>query len=262
MTSHNHYTFGDSEQAARRLALLSKAYDAPSRALIAGVRSRAPGAIGLALDLGSGPGHTTRLLHEVGRAKLTIGIDASSSYVEQARMNLPVGVEFITHDLLRTPYPITGAGLVFCRFFMTHVAEPRRALSLFRDLVQPSGFLMLQEVSELSSKHPVFSTYYERVAELQRHYGQDLLIGRELPSLVRGTPFELVHELDRKFELPAPVMAELHALNIATWKNDAYAQRAFDAVELAVLETRLWAIARGREAAPPVSLGVAEVVLQ
>ena len=258
MTPPNHYTFGDSERAARRLLLLAQAYDEPSRALIERFRGDGPA---LALDLGSGPGHTTRLLHEVSRAARTVGVDASPRYVEQARAAAPPGVEFLVHDLLRAPYPIEPAPLVFCRFFMTHVADPRGAITSFRGLVQTGGRLLLQETSELACPHPAFVRYYEQVALLQRHYGQNLYIGRELAGIARDAPFELVHAADRRFERPAPVMAELHALNIATWRNDAFARRAFEATELEALEARLWAIARGDEAAEPVSVGLAEVVL-
>src|SRR5579875_2115802 len=56
------YAFGDSDAAAERLGMLAELFDAPSRSLL---RSLGGARIGLAIDLGCGPGHTTRLLADL-----------------------------------------------------------------------------------------------------------------------------------------------------------------------------------------------------
>jgi hypothetical protein len=56
-------------------------------------------------------------------------------------------------------------------------------------------------------------------------------------------------------------MARLHVDNLLTWRSDAFAQRAFDRAELDALERRLSAIADEQEAAPPVTVGLGELVL-
>jgi hypothetical protein len=53
------YLFGDGDAAARRLELLARLFDAPTRAF---VRQAGAGRRGLAFDLGCGPGFTTHLL--------------------------------------------------------------------------------------------------------------------------------------------------------------------------------------------------------
>jgi len=42
-------------------------------------------------------------------------------------------------------------------------------------------------------------------------------------------------------------MAEVHLANLRTWREDEYAQRAFDSYEIAALETSLERIANGLE---------------
>jgi hypothetical protein len=65
------YAFGDSTPAARRLALLAEVFEPTSRAFLDHVGTRLAGPPGLAVDLGCGPGHTTRLLSSVlGRGVL------------------------------------------------------------------------------------------------------------------------------------------------------------------------------------------------
>ena len=258
MTTQNQYTFGDSERAARRLALLAHAYEAPSRALIERYR---PPELDLAIDLGSGPGHTTRLLHEASRARRTLGLEASARYLAQARAASPPEIEFREQDVTRLAPGLPTARLVYSRFLLTHLADPAAALRGFRALVAEQGVLLLQETAHLQSSHPALARYYELVAELQAHYGQVLYIGQDLERIGRETPFEIVHFTVRRFERPAPVMAELHVLNLRTWRSDAFASRAFDAAELNELDAELAAIVDGSQLAAPVELGLGELVL-
>ena len=55
------YSFGDTDLAGRRLDLVSRVFDPPSRAFLE--RTVPPG-VGLAVDLGCGPGNTTLLVRE------------------------------------------------------------------------------------------------------------------------------------------------------------------------------------------------------
>jgi trans-aconitate 2-methyltransferase len=259
MTTQNHYTFGDTERAARRLALLAQVYEAPSRRLLE--RFRAPN-LELALDLGSGPGHTTRLVHEASRAQRTIGLEASERYLAQARAGAAPGIEFLREDVTAPSPEVPAAGLVFSRFLLTHVSDAGAALRAFRRLVRPGGLLMLQETAHLESSHPALARYYELVGQLQAHYGQLLYIGQELESFVEGAPFRIVHSTVQRLEQPARTMAELHLQNLRTWRTDAFAERAFDRSEVDQLEHSLAALVSGAERAAPVSIGLGELVLE
>lgn len=259
MTTQNQYTFGDSERAARRLELLARTYEEPSRSLIERYR---PPDLPLAIDLGCGPGYTTRLLHEASRARRTLGLEASDRYLAQARAAAPPGVEFEQEDVTRLRSDVPAAGLVFARFLLTHLDDPAAAVRGFRALVADGGCLLLQETAHLHGSHPAFVRYYELVAELQAHYGQVLYIGQELPRLVEGAPFQVVHFAVRRFERAAATMAELHVQNLRTWRKDPFAARAFDAAELDELETQLAAIAEGRISPRPSELGLGELVLR
>ncbi len=258
MTTTNHYTFGDSERAAQRLELLARTFDEPSRALL---ERFAPPALTLAVDLGSGPGHTTRLVHEASRAQRTIGVEASEKYLQQARANARPGLEFVQEDITNPGGAVPLAELVFCRFVLTHVADPTATIAAFRRYVAPGGRLLLQETAHMAASHPALARYYELVSELQAHYGQTLYIGQQLEQLAQGTPFSVVYTGVRRFERPASLMAQLHVQNLTTWRADPFASRAFDAAELDELERSLLALAREEERAASVSLALAELVL-
>jgi SAM-dependent methyltransferase len=259
MTTQNQYTFGDSERASRRLELLARTYEAPSRQLIERFR---PPDLELAIDLGCGPGLTTRLLHEASRARRTIGLEASERYLAQARATAPAGVEFRQRDVTRLAGDVPAAALVFSRFLLTHISDAAAAIRGFRTLLAPGGFLLVQETAHLQGHHPALARYYELVAELQAHYGQVLYIGQELERLANGGPFEVVHSAVRRFQRPASTMAELHVQNLRTWRSDPFAARAIDGRELDALEAELEAIASGRISVAPSELGLGELVLR
>jgi trans-aconitate 2-methyltransferase len=69
------YAFGDSAPAARRLGLLADVFEPPSRAFLAEFTRVAGDQVDLAVDLGCGPGHSTRLVASVVGARRTLGLD-------------------------------------------------------------------------------------------------------------------------------------------------------------------------------------------
>ena len=75
------YTFGDDERAARRLQLLSDVLAASSVTLLDAWATPSPA---LAVDLGSGPGHSTALVAARSGAGRTVGLDQSPTFVAEA----------------------------------------------------------------------------------------------------------------------------------------------------------------------------------
>jgi SAM-dependent methyltransferase len=104
----NTYTFGDNERASERLRQLAELYAPSSRAFLEDVRALLGRAPALACDLGCGPGHTTRLVHEVSGAAETIGLEASERHL--ARAEGGAGVRFAVHDVTQIGRGCSGAG--------------------------------------------------------------------------------------------------------------------------------------------------------
>ena len=52
--------------------------------------------------------------------------------------------------------------------------------------------------------------------------GQETLIGKRLGTLAAGVAGVRATSVLREIPMPAAVMARLHAMNIATWKNDPF----------------------------------------
>ena len=241
------YTFGDDEVAAGRLDLLAHVYQQPTRSLLA---RWAPARVGLAVDLGCGPGHTTRLLHSVLEPSRLVGVERSPAYAALARRQLAdlPGVEVLEDDVTQ-PLPVTGADVVFARFLLTHLAAPAAALRTWAAALAPGGRVIVQETARLVSRDPALGRYYELVAELQQRHGQALDVGTRLADLAAEAGLQVERAAIRPLEQRPSEMAALHVLNLRTWRRDREAAD-FDDDELDALDEALVAIARGGPAEP------------
>jgi len=260
MEKTEHYTFGDTDLAAERLRRLAEVYEPSSAALLERVATgHAPH---LALDLGCGPGHTTRLVAERTRAERVIGIDQSERLLTQARASAASHVSFTQADLSAPPLPVPGADFLYSRFLLTHLRDPNAVLRGLAGSAVPGAWLVLEETAILSSEDVIFSAYYEFVARLQAHYGQRMYIGLELDELCRCPEWKGEESLLLEVRLPAADMARLHFLNIQTWSSDPFAVAHFPAEELLRVREGLSRVAAGEVSAPPVTCGMKQLVLR
>lgn len=256
-TTADTYTFGDTPDAATRLALLAEVYEPATTAFL----SRwCPAGVVHAIDLGCGPGHSTLLLHRLCGAARTTGVERSAAYVTAARAHAPQHVRYVLADVTGD-LPLEPAQVVVSRFLLTHLSDPIGALRNWAPLVAPGGRLLLQESARLVSREPVLARYYELVGELQAHHGQALDIGARLVALAGACDLRIEHSATRSLRPPVPAMAALHALNLRTWRTDPYARAAFDADELDALAEALADIALGRVDAAPIEQDLGELVL-
>lgn len=234
------YTFGDNDEASARLRRLAELYEPETRELLERGGVRRPR---LAVDLGCGPGWTTRLLHETLKPERTVGLDASEKYVAEARRAHEAGLEFAVHDVSRTPFPVGEPDAMLCRFLLTHLSAPGEVLSRWAKASAPDCVLLIHETESLEAEHPALRRYYELVGELQRQYGQTLHAGPRLESWLAGSGWRVVESVRRDLQKPANTMAQLHLANLRTWRQDEYARTAFAAREIDSLEASLSEIA-------------------
>jgi trans-aconitate 2-methyltransferase len=258
MTRDN-YTFGDSDQASARLRQLAELYEPETRELLQHSRVRTPR---LAVDLGCGPGWSTRLLHDVVHADRTIGLDASERYITDARRNHSSELEFQVHDIVRAPFPVPAPDILFCRFLLTHLSSLGEVLATWASIAAPDSLLFIHETESLETDHPTLRRYYELVAQLQRHYGQRLLVGSVLEACFENSGWRLVENKRRILKKPAAKMAELHLANLRTWRHDEYARQSFDLNEIDSLDASLARIVNGSENVGVVLNAARQIIAQ
>jgi SAM-dependent methyltransferase len=227
------YAFGDTEPAARRLGLLADLFDPVSRAFLA---RHTPRGARLAVDLGCGPGHTTRLLAATAGAARTVGLDASAAFLATARnaaarSGQPAGVEFVRHDVRRVPFPETAraADVVYARFLLAHLADVPAVVAAWCGQLGPGGLLLLEETEAIDADQPALHVYIDRVERLLAARGTtvyagaalgDAVPGRALGRPADGRPVRVVHNATTRLDVPAPQAAGMFALNLAVWRAD------------------------------------------
>jgi len=237
--SESHYSFGDNRVAAQRLEYLAVALAPSSRRFLQGSKS---GRVELALDLGSGIGATTALLHDVTNVPRVVGYERSANFLAIARRRYPE-LTFRDVDVLSPSYPDSEADLIYCRFLLTHIHRPADVLTTSVQHLRSGGRLLLEETAALFSPVPALSRYYELVEQLQAHHGQETLIGKRLPGLADGVAGTRVTSVLQEIPIAAAVMARLHAMNLATWKADPFMLETHGLRALEDLEGELKAIA-------------------
>ena len=256
--ARQHYTFGDGGIAADRLRLLAATFEPSSARLLRMVACLGPRR---AVDLGCGTGWSTRLVHAVTGPEITVGVDRSVAYVATAREVAPPGIAYAVHEVTAPPFPGEPPDLLYCRFLLTHLRDPQAVLATWSDAAAPGATLVLEETAAMASDHPALARYYALVDDLQAHHGQRMCLGESFEAAPSGSGWTTELSTVRRLALPAARMAALHAMNLATWRNDAYAAATFDDAELTALASALDAVAAGREEAPAVRYGMRQMVL-
>jgi SAM-dependent methyltransferase len=257
-----HYTFGDSDVAAERLRLLARVFE-PSSSKLLGSLGNPAGA--LALDLGCGPGSTTRLLAEQVASERVVGLDQSQRLLEQAtREQGSARISFVQCDVSAPPFPLpfAAASVLYSRHLLTHLRQPREVVRAWASAAHVDALLALEETAFMTGEHPAFPRYYALVERMQAHYGQRMYIGRELAELTSCDEWSRHSAEIVVAALPAADMARLHWLNLSSWSSDPFAQRSYDRDELSALSAELAQIASGEVSTAPVSCGIGQVVLR
>jgi trans-aconitate 2-methyltransferase len=230
------YLFQDTDRAARRLQVLADVFAPSSCAFVQDSVSRVPQ---LAVDLGCGPGYTTRLLLDTTRCVRAIGLDNSEHFLTIARRNATVRMSFLRHDVTQVPFPIQQSDLISCRFLLTHLREPQSVIERWAIQVCPQGLLLLEEVEWIQTEHALFHTYLDIVAAMLEHQANQLYIGPLLDKLQIGNG--LRRRVSRVYHLPVSTVqaATLFYLNIHSWKNQPFIQEHYAASMIEQLEDDL-----------------------
>jgi trans-aconitate 2-methyltransferase len=238
------YAFGDTAAASERLAVLASVFAPTSRALLRAVRG--PAAPELVLDLGCGPGHTTAMLAESFPSALVVGIDTSPTFVAEAASSGPGRCRFAVGDVTRTPLPCAPADIVYGRFLLVHLPEPRTTVAAWAGELRPGGVLVVEEPEHIETDDVDFRRYLELAAAVVADRGGDLYVGRALVALTPPRGASVVVEQDAPLEVTAGAAASIFSLNLATWGSDPVLRGVARPGEAAALLERL----RARRADP------------
>ena len=235
------YAFGDSPLAADRLALVARVFAASSRAFLAETVDAPPA---LALDLGCGPGHSTRLVAETTRAHRTLGIDRSPAFLERAGAGAIRDIEFVAHDVTELPLPGAPADLVYARLVLAHLPDPARQAAAWTTQLAADGVLLLDEVEWIETSHPVLAHYEELVLEVVAAHGGASYAGPIIDAMPSPEGVARARSDLRLVAVTTADAARMYGMNLANWRDDPHIAQRCTADELDGLAARLVELAR------------------
>ena len=210
------YRFGDSRQAATRLALLAEIFEQTTRSFLD--RLGAGHGRHLAVDLGCGPGSTTALVREVLAPVRLVGVDSSAPFVDDAASRLGSGVEVILADVAALPPRLDGVDLFFARFLLTHLTAPIAALRHWLGRLSPAGVVAVEEVESITTDDPVLARYLELQRRMLEANGNRLEIGPAIESAADAHG-EVVGDDVASLTPSASAAARMFAMNFASWRT-------------------------------------------
>jgi SAM-dependent methyltransferase len=248
------YTYGDSDLAAERLALIAETFEPTTRAFL---EAAGPAGPSVALDLGCGPGLTTRLLHVTLGAERTIGVDASTAYIGRAGAGSPEGVTFVQQDVTRLPLPGAPAGAIYARLLLAHLADPPAVVAGWATQLAPAGVLLLDDLEAIETDEPACRAYLEEVAvPVVGSQGGALLVGPVLHAMPDPPETERIHDEVASFTPPSATSARIFAMNLAVLSERREIAPRPD------LAAQLDAIASGRVEGGPVTWRMRQLALR
>jgi trans-aconitate 2-methyltransferase len=211
-SNRTQYSFGDSDIARERLAIVADTFEAPTRRLLADLPPMQPRYV---LDMGCGPGHASVLLQERFPHSEVTGLDLSVAMVEEARGRAP-SVWFTVADVtepLRLP-----ADVVYARLLLGHLADPAAALARWVAAIRPPGLIVCEEPVRYVSDDPLFARYEAAVTAVVAARGATLWAGPVLDA----DPPGCARILDRVVAHPVRTgrAAAMFWRNAVTWGDE------------------------------------------
>jgi trans-aconitate 2-methyltransferase len=253
------YALRDNELAAQRLDLIDRYFAPASVALLSSVADRS---YRIAVDLGCGPGHTTQRLHRVVSPTTTIGLDTSDTLLARARSSYP-HLKFCSHDVRLVPLPGCHApDLIYARFLLTHLSQPRNMLKRWSSQLAVGGILLSDETQRVEALNPVVAHYLELQAHLIGHHGGRFFVGQELEGLDPGRNVRVLANSVRELVPPGPQAARGFALNIEAWRDDPVVRERISVFELNNLVQKIQKLADSHDDQPVARWDLRQIILE
>ncbi len=228
------------------------------------LRAAAPGKPGLAVEVGCGPGYTTRLVADVLRPLRTVGIDSSEAFITEAQ-RAGAGesaMTYLVHDAAAVPFPVGPADLIYARFVATHLSDPTTAIRGWATQLVRGGRLLLDEVEAISTSNRVLSRYLTILTSLLAHQGNTLYVGPTLSNI--SAPGLLTSKIDtvRRLRVPDRRAATMFRLNLETWQDHPFIADTYGADAIRRLADELEAEAGASGAASTTKWGMRQIAFE
>ena len=255
------YLFGDGDLAAIRLELLAHVFCEPTRAFLRDAVRNRP-AVAVAVDLGCGPGFTTRLVAETLACRQTVGLDSSQFFIEHASGITTPDVRFELHDVTAPPLPVSDIDLIYSRFLLTHLPRPAELVTQWIEELRPGGLLLLEEPEYIETEIRTFATYLDIVAAMLRDQVTELYLGPALDNI--DTTLNASKHLSRvkTHRVSNRQAAAMFSMNLPNWRNSTFVRSHYSSTAIDDLHAELQSIARGPEHESSITWGLRQIAFE
>ncbi|MBN2533135.1 MAG: class I SAM-dependent methyltransferase [Spirochaetales bacterium] len=172
------YTFGTDIINEKRLKNMAGFFNPAAKSFI---KRYLDNDIHTVIDLGCGPGFTTKMLSEIIDCNTLIGLDNSENYIKSARMNY-THLKFYLHDVTKTPFPVK-ADILYCRFLLSHLSGVLSVVNKWIKELNQNGKILIDEVEDVITRKAVFKRYLTINDALVNSRGAQLFIGKALSTM-------------------------------------------------------------------------------
>ncbi len=255
------YAFRDSNAAARRLRAVSEVFAETSREFLleAPVEKHR-----LAVDLGCGPGYSTHLLAKVLQCERVVGLDNSEHFISLAKETETEKVSFSLHDVTTFPFPTGQSNLLYCRFLLTHLKQPRVVVAKWMNQLYPKGNLLIEEVEWINTQNPIFATYLNIVEALLKAQSNNLYVGPVLDEMA-GTGMDKFRRTSSKItrlKVSNDQAAKMFFLNFQSWKLSPFIQANYSSAVIKRIGEDLETLARQPQGEADIEWGLRQIILE
>jgi trans-aconitate 2-methyltransferase len=224
------------EAAAQRREQVHRIFAATSAALLREQVAQPPR---LAVDLGCGPGHSTVLLQKITEARLVMGLDTSTAYIQRAQGFSSDRRRFNVHDVQEIPFPVGPADLLYARLLISYLSDPMRVLDRWATQLALGGLLIVEELDAVESAYAPFRDYLDLVARAVAEAGTALYPGPLLDSLRPGPLLQRLVSTVRELPVENAEAAAMFGGNLTVWREHPFVQKHYTNAMLDELEDSL-----------------------
>ncbi|MBI4830044.1 MAG: class I SAM-dependent methyltransferase [Candidatus Lindowbacteria bacterium] len=252
------YLFGDSDIAAQRLRVVAEVFAETSRSFVLDAVIAKPETV---VDLGCGPGYTTRLLAEALGCNRTIGFDKSDHFISLAKKTAHDSISFLVHDVTSVPFPVGPSDLLYCRFLLSHLKNPKTLLTRWETQLKPHGLILIDEVESIQTNNLTFAAYLEIVAAMLANQSAELYVGPIVNRFTNTANLEKRVSQVSRLRVSNRQAAKMFYLNMQSWKSQPFVRGASSPSVISGLEQKLSAMINSGGGAE-IEWGLRQIVFQ
>jgi SAM-dependent methyltransferase len=180
------------------------------------------------LDVGCGSGSMSRLIARSFPQAEVVGVDVREQYLDFARARArEEGIRNLTFqsgDVFALPFPDASFDLVWSKYLLQWLREPRSALAEMKRVTKPRGFVVSCDYVGFGIEHYPIAPDFEREVHDVMAALVDVNIGRKVASFMISLGFRDV-SVEMETDTSFTVVGSIDAHRRQNWQTQFQAAR-------------------------------------